>query len=529
MIRLSNIKLNIKRDENEVFSKAKKILDLSDEQVKFIEISKYSIDARKRSDIKYVYSVDMLLSEKATRRALTHKDVTEVKSYEYKTPSVSSDVRPIIIGSGPSGLFNALILIEAGLKPIIIERGKKVEDRKIDVEKLMKEGIFDENSNIVFGEGGAGTFSDGKLTTGIKDDRKKKVIDLFIENNAPKEIKYLTKPHIGTDNLTEVVKNMRNKIIEKGGEFHFETILTDLITEDNKVTGVKLKNKEKEYTLNSDIVCLCVGHSSFDTFKMLYDKGINLEAKPFAIGARIEHKREFINVSQYKEKYDKRLPSADYKLTAMSSDKRNVYTFCMCPGGVVVPSMSSPNTLVVNGMSYYSRKEENSNSAIIVNVTPDDFKNFGDIPCLSGFYFQREIEEKAFINGGSNYFAPVQMVADFLQDKKSENIGTVIPSYTPGYTLADFRQILPPFVIDALKDGINDMDKKIKGFASNDAVLTAVETRSSSPCRILRDDSMQTNVKGLFAVGEGSGYAGGITSSCIDGIKCAENIIRILS
>lgn len=530
MIRLSNIKLNVKRDDNEVLEKAKKILKLEDEQIKSIEISKYSIDARKRSDIKYVYSVDMILSDNATKKALNHKDVSLVKEYEYKINTVNVAARPIIIGSGPSGLFNALILIEAGLKPIIVERGKKVEERAIDVENLMNNGIFDENSNIVFGEGGAGTFSDGKLTTGVKDDRKKKVIDEFIKFDAPKEIKYLTKPHIGTDNLKNVVKNMREYIQANGGEFLFNTLMTDIVIDNDTIKGVVLKDNEKEYTLNSDFVCICTGHSSFETYKMLHDKNVTLESKPIAVGVRIEHTREFINVSQYKEKYDKRLPSADYKLAVKTKHGRNAYTFCMCPGGTVVPSMSYKNTVVVNGMSEFKRDANNSNSAILINVTPDDYKEItNDSTPLNGLLFQKSLEEKAFTLGGGGYFAPVQKVSDFLNDIKTTELGEVIPSYKPGYTLSNLKEILPAFICDNLKDGIIEMDKKIKGFKDNDSIITGVETRSSSPVRIVRDNSMQTNIKGLFSVGEGSGYAGGITSSCIDGIKCAESIVSILS
>ncbi len=529
MIRISNIKFNRKATENEVISKALKSFKISDSDVSLALVSKHSIDARKRDSIKYVYSVDVEATKSVEQKLLKDKDISEVKKYEYVIDKVNTDKKPIIIGAGPSGLFLALILIESGIKPIIIERGKTVEEREIDVDNLLNNGIFDENSNIVFGEGGAGTFSDGKLTTGVKDTRKQKVLELFVQYGAPKEILYVTKPHIGTDNLRKIIKNMRNAILEKGGEFHFNTLMTNIITEGNSVKGVVLKNAEKIFELHSDYVCICTGHSSHETFKMLFDNKVELASKPFAIGVRIEHKREFINSSQYGKSYDKSLPTADYKLAVKTKNDRNVYTFCMCPGGVVVPSMSNKSSIVVNGMSYFKRDLDNSNSAILVNVTPEDFSKYtNDNTALNGILFQNMLEEKAFTLGGSNYNAPVQLVEDFINNKKSENIKDVEPSYKPNYELSDLNELFPEFVSEALKDGLQEMDKKINGFASGGSIITGVETRSSSPVKVIRDENMQTNISGLFAVGEGSGYSGGITSSCIDGIKCAEKVIEKL-
>lgn len=529
MIRLSNIKFNKNATENAVFVKAQKTLNILSEDVKSIEISKHSIDARKKDSIKYVYSVDISLDLKLEDKLLKHKDVSLVKQYTYKIDKISSNVQPIIVGAGPSGLFLALTLIEAGLKPIIVERGKTVEEREIDVKNLMENAIFDENSNIVFGEGGAGTFSDGKLTTGVKDDRKQRVFDLFIRFGAPKEIKFVTKPHIGTDILRNIIKNMRAFIIDNGGQFYFNTMMTDLLIRENTIYGVKLKDKENEFSLFSEYVAICTGHSSYETFNMLYDNNVCLETKPFAIGVRIEHEKEFINKSQYGSKYDSQLPTADYKMAVKTKNGRNVYTFCMCPGGVVVPSMSCKNTIVVNGMSYFKRDLSNSNSAILVNVTNDDFITFtGNNTALNGLLFQRTLEEKAFELGGGNYNAPVQKVSDFIENEKTTKLGKVVPSYKPNYTLSNLNEILPEFLSTALKDGLLQMNSKLRGFAENDSIITAIETRSSSPIKVLRDETMQTNISGLFAVGEGSGYSGGITSSCIDGIKCAENIVSKL-
>ncbi len=528
-LRLSNLKFNEMQDETTVFNKVIKRLKLADGEYKNIEISKHSIDARKKDDIRFVYNVDIDVNDNLEQKLIHYKDVTLVKEYKYEIDKISSDVRPIIIGAGPSGLFSALTMIEAGLKPIIIERGKKIEEREIDVKNLMENAIFDENSNIVFGEGGAGTFSDGKLTTGVKDTRKQKVLDTFVEYGASKEIKFVTKPHIGTDVIRNVVKNMRNTIIENGGEFHFSTLMEDIICENNKIKGVKLKQADKSFELYSEIVCICTGHSSYETFKMLYERNVNVESKPFAIGVRIEHKRDFINSSQYGKDYDKSLPTADYKLAVKADNDRNVYTFCMCPGGVVVPSMSDKDSIVVNGMSYFKRDLENSNSAILVNVTNEDFVNYtNDTSPLNGLVFQRKLESETFKLGGGNYNAPVQMVVDFIDNKKSTELKSVTPSYKPNYTLSNLNEIFPEFLSNALKDGLLQMDKKIKGFASNDSIITAIETRSSSPVRILRDENLQTNIDGLFAVGEGSGYSGGITSSCIDGIKCAESVVKKL-
>ncbi len=529
MIRLSNIKFNKNATENEVISKAMKILKINNDEINKIYISKHSIDARKRDSIKYVYSVDIDVIKNIEEKLLKLKDVSSVNEYVYDIEKINTDKRPIIIGAGPSGLFLALTLVQAGLKPIIVERGKCVEERELDVDRLMESGVFDENSNIVFGEGGAGTFSDGKLTTGVKDKRKAYVLDLFVKHGASPEIKYVTKPHIGTDVLRVIVKNIRKTLIEGGAEILFSTMMTDIIVENDNVFGIVVKDREKEYEIKSDVVCLCTGHSSHETFDMLYKNKVNIEAKPLAVGVRIEHKKDFINSAQYGKGYDKKLPTAEYKLAVKTDNQRNCYTFCMCPGGVVVPSMSNKDSIVVNGMSFLKRDMENSNSAILVNVTPEDYSQFtGDETPLRGIYFQQKLEKEAFELGGGGYKAPVQLVSDFISNKKTEKLGEVIPSYKPDYTLSNINEIMPEFLSNGIKDGLLKMDKKISGFKDNDSIITAIETRSSSPIRVVRDENLQTNIRGLFAVGEGSGYAGGITSSCIDGVKCAEKVVEKL-
>ncbi len=526
MIRISNVKFNKNATENEVISKAMKTLKINNDVISKVYISKHSIDARKRDSIKYVYSVDFDVTKGIEEKLLKMKDVSLVSEYVYSIDKISSEERPIIVGAGPAGLFLALTLVEAGLKPIIVERGKSVEERELDIDKLMESGIFDENSNIVFGEGGAGTFSDGKLTTGVKDKRKAYVLDLFVKHGASSEIKYVTKPHIGTDELRKIVKNIRKTLINNGAEIHFSTMMTDLIIENGNIKGICVKDSEKEYEILGQNVCLCTGHSSHETFALLNERKVNIEAKPLAVGVRIEHKKEFINSSQYGKNYDKSLPTADYKLAVKTDNDRNCYTFCMCPGGVIVPSMSNKDSIVVNGMSFYKRDEENSNSAILVNVTTDDYSKYtGDTSPLRGLYFQQKLEKEAFKLGGGEYKAPVQLVSDFINNKKTEKLGSVEPSYKPDYTLSNINEMLPDFLAEGLKDGLLKMDKKISGFAENDSIITAIETRSSSPIRVIRNEDLQTNIAGLFAVGEGSGYSGGITSSCIDGVKCAEKIV----
>lgn len=554
MLRLENIKIYEDLAEEEIVILACKKYKLDFKKVEKYSIFKKSIDARNKDNIFYNYTIDIKYGDYVKNIKEIKDEVLELNIKVKR----KNEPRPVIIGAGPAGLFCALILVENGIKPIIIEQGKKVEDRKIDVEEFTINAKLNRFSNVQFGEGGAGTFSDGKLTTGVNNPLGKFVLNEFVKFGAPKQILYINKPHIGTDNLVNIISNMRNYIIENGGEFLFESKLVDFEVEserlkaiiyrstknlskiDNikndktvlnidKKNGAELRicNKSEVEKLECEKICtntavLAIGHSARDTFERIYEKGLNLEKKNFSVGVRIEHKQEMINKSQYGTKTKLKLPPAEYKLAYHGKD-RSCYTFCMCPGGVVMPSSSENNEIVTNGMSKFARDGENANSAVLVNVTPDDFK--GESP-LEGIYFQKELEEKAFKLGGSNFYAPIQKVGDFLANKKTTEIGEVKPTYKPGVTLSNLQEILPDYVINTLKAGLLDFDKKIKGFASEDAILTAVETRSSSPVRIIRDEEFESNIKGIYPCGEGAGYAGGIMTAAMDGIKCAIKILE---
>ena len=420
-------------------------------------------------------------------------------------------------------MFGAIDFYKAckanGIKPIIIEQGKKVEERKKDVDNFLKTGILNTSSNVQFGEGGAGTFSDGKLTTNSKNPLCRKVLKEFVEFGAPAQIMYINKPHIGTDNLINVISNMRNYIIHNGGEFLFEEKVIDFEIKNNKIKAILTNINNK---IETDTVVLAIGHSARDTIEKLYSKGINMEKKSFSVGVRIEHKQEMINNSQYGNKTKLKLPPAEYKLAYHGKD-RSCYTFCMCPGGVVLGSSSDNGEIVTNGMSKFARDGENANSAVLVDITPDDFK--GESP-LEGIYFQADLERKAFELGGGNFFAPIQRVEDFLSNRKSTKIGTINPTYKPGVTLSNLQELFPEYIIETLKEGILDFDKKIKGFANPDAIMTAIESRSSSPVSILRNENLESNIQGLYPCGEGVGYAGGIMTAAVDGIKCAIMILE---
>lgn len=514
MIRIKNLKIKEDLEKEEVLKYACKKFKIKEKDVINWHIFKKSIDARDKNNIFYNYTIDI---ECKNEKYIKNVEYIEDEKIEKIKINRKSMYKPVIIGAGPAGLFSALTFVQNGIKPIIIEQGKKVEERKEDVDNFRKCGKLKILSNVQFGEGGAGTFSDGKLTTGINNPLCKKVLEEFYNFGAPEQILYINKPHIGTDNLIKIIKNMREEIIRLGGEFLFNEKVTDFEIKDNKVTAVICSKK-----IETDTVVLAIGHSARDTFEKLYKKGIQMEAKNFSVGVRIEHKQEMINKSQYSENTKLKLPPAEYKL-AYHGKERSCYTFCMCPGGVVMASSSEENTIVTNGMSTFLRDGENANSAILVNVTPDDFKS--NLP-LEGMYFQKELEEKAFKLGGSNYYAPIQRVEDFLENRKSEYIGEINPTYLPGVTLSNLNEILPKFVSQTLKEGILYFDKKIKGFANKDAILTGVETRSSSPVKILRDENLISNIIGIYPCGEGAGYAGGIMSAAVDGIKCARKIIE---
>lgn len=514
MIRLKDIKINEDISNEEILKLAcKKYKIKKDDVIKWL-IYKKSIDARKKDNIFYNYTIDM---ECKNEKNIKNVEYVEKEKNEEIKVNRKSTYKPVIIGAGPAGLFAALTLAQNGIKPIIIEQGKKVEERKIDVDNFRRCGKLNTLSNVQFGEGGAGTFSDGKLTTGIHNVFCKKVLQEFYNFGAPEQILYINKPHIGTDNLINIIRNIREEIIKLGGKFLFNEKVTDFEIEDNKIKSVICSRK-----IETDTVILAIGHSARDTFEKLYEKGIKMEPKNFSVGVRIEHKQKMINNSQYSENTKLKLPPAEYKLV-YHGNERSCYTFCMCPGGVVMASSSEEKTIVTNGMSRFLRDGENANSAILVNVTPNDFEN--DSP-IAGIYFQKKLEEKAYILGGSNYYAPIQRVEDFLENRKSTYIGEIKPTYLPGVTLSNLNEILPDFVAQTLKEGIIYFDKKIKGFANKDAIITGVETRSSSPVKIVRDENLVANVKGIYPCGEGAGYAGGIMSAAVDGIKCAIKVLE---
>lgn len=533
MLRLTNLKYPIEKeiDINKIINKVAKEIRVKYSNIENLKISKKSIDAREKLGGFFVLSVDFEI--KNEDKFLKHKNITKVKQFVYEIKKVKSNIRPVVIGFGPSGLMASLILARSGLCPIILERGKNVDERLIDINKLFTKGELLENSNIQFGEGGAGTFSDGKLTTGIKDERCQVVLEEFVKASAPEEILYNARPHIGTDNLINMVKNIRKEIISLGGEVLFEHQMIDLITDNDNIIGVKAKNlKTKEIIdISTSNVILAIGHSARDTFKLIYEKNHPIEQKSFAVGVRIEHSQDTINNIQY-GKFACLLPAADYKIAIKLPNRRGAYTFCMCPGGYVVNASSEERALVTNGMSYYSRKGENANSAILIEVHPYDLSEFygNNDDLLNGIKFQRMLEEKAFIVGGSNYFAPVQKVGDFLDGVKSTDVGSIKPTFKPNVTPTDLKDIFPEYIYESLKLAIIEMDKKINGFADRDGLLTAVESRSSSPIRILRnkDTFMSKKYNGLYPCGEGCGYAGGIVSAGVDGIKCAEAIINSL-
>ncbi len=509
MIKITNIKIKADLSDDELFEKIYKKYKINKNDVTERRIIKKSIDARNKADIFYNYSVEL---ECKNENKIKNAQIVKKEEPFKIIVNRKSSKRPVIIGAGPAGLFSALTLAQNGIKPIIIEQGKTVDERKKDVEEFQKTGKLNTLSNVQFGEGGAGTFSDGKLTSGIHNPLCKIVLKEFYNFGAPEQILYINKPHIGTDNLINIIRNMRNEIIKLGGEFLFNEKVTDFEFENSKVTAVICGKR-----IETDTVILAIGHSARSTFEKLYEKGVKMEKKNFSIGVRIEHKQSMINKSQYGEITKLKLPPAEYKM-AYHGENRSCYTFCMCPGGTVIASSSEPETIVTNGMSVYARNGENANSAVLVNVTPNDFK--GESP-LEGMYFQKDLEQKAFKLGESNYNAPIQRFEDFENNIKSTHIGEIKPTYKPGVTLSNLNEILPDFISKTLIEGIKYFDKSIKGFAHPDAILTGVETRSSSPVQITRNENKQSNIKGLYPCGEGAGYAGGIMSAAVDGIKCA--------
>lgn len=524
MIRLRQIKVSVTCDQTKTLKKRiAHLLGALEEDIVTYQILKQSIDARKKDNILYIYEVDVEVNnEEFILKRKQGKDCFLAPISKYEVPPSGRDKmlsRPIIVGSGPAGLFAAYLLAENGYAPIVIERGEKVEERVKTVETFFTTGRLNPNSNVQFGEGGAGTFSDGKLNTLVKDkyNRGKKVFDTFVNHGAPKDILYLQKPHIGTDILRGVVKSMREKIISLGGTFYFDSCLTDLLIYNDKITSIVINNKK---TIPCDNLILAIGHSARDTFELLYHKSFNMKAKPFAVGVRVQHLQTMIQDSQYSSSLEVELPKASYKLAYTTKEGRGVYSFCMCPGGYVINASSEEGRLVINGMSNYDRDTANANSAIVVSVTPIDF---GTEP-LAGVNFQRKLEEAAYHLGNGNI--PLQLWGDFLKGKVSTSFKSVQPIMKGDYVFANLKEALPEFITDSLEEAMVIFGNKISGFNCNDVILAGVESRTSSPIRIERDECCESNIQGVYPCGEGSGYAGGITTASMDGLKVAEEIIK---
>ncbi|MEG4457243.1 NAD(P)/FAD-dependent oxidoreductase [Microcoleus sp. N9_A1] len=527
MLRITEIKLPLDHPESAIASAILKKLQIPPEELLSYTIFKRSYDARKKAEIVLVYIVDVETTQEKQHLQRLKKDphvtVTPDMNYRYVAQAPSNlTIRPIVIGTGPCGIFAGLMLAQMGFRPILLERGKAVRDRTVDTFGFWKKKTeFNPESNAQFGEGGAGTFSDGKLYSQIKDTQHygRKVLTELVNAGASPEILYINKPHIGTFKLVGIVQSMRAKIESLGGEIRFQTRVEDIHIENGKVQGITTASGEY---IASNYIVLAVGHSARDTFEMLFSRGVYIEAKPFSIGFRVEHPQQLIDRCRFGDRAaHKLLGAADYKLVHHCQNGRSVYSFCMCPGGLVVAAASEPGRLVTNGMSQYSRNERNANSGIVVGITPEDYPGHP----LAGIEFQRRLEERAFELGGGTYNAPGQLVGDFLANRPSTALGSVQPSYTPGVVMTDLSESLPDYAIAAIREALPAFDKQIKGFAMDDAVLTGVETRTSSPIRIKRREDYQSlNTEGLYPAGEGAGYAGGILSAGIDGIKVAEAV-----
>ena len=522
MIRLRDIPLPPEHNAHQLQFEAAQMLRVSNSKIRQLRIVRRSVDARKKPDIKVIYTIDVAVegNEKKILRSSGCKRASIAPVSYYKAPKniPNPGKRPVVVGFGPAGMFAALILAMAGWKPLILERGEDAQSRHEKVRKFFETGILDTRSNVQFGEGGAGTFSDGKLNTGVNNPRIGWILEQFVKAGAREDILYDAKPHVGTDVLLEVVQNIRRRIIALGGEVRFNTQVTGLCTENGQLTGLKTADGE---IIPCETAVLAIGHSARDTFEMLDGMGIPMEPKPFAMGVRIEHRQTTVDENQY-GRHDPVLPPADYKLV-QHLENATVYTFCMCPGGHVVAAASEEGRIVTNGMSNADRNGENANAALLVTINPTDFPYEGN---LGGMQWQREIEEKAYRISGS-YRAPAQLVGDFLKKVPSVGEGEITPTYRPGVHWCDLHAVLPGKITDSIAEALPQLEGKLKGFAAPDAVMTAPETRSSSPIRILRDDTRQSQLRGLYPTGEGAGYAGGIMSAAIDGIMTAEAILGV--
>ena len=527
MLRLTSLRLPIDHAPDDLRAAILKQLDIAPHALKNFTVIRRGRDARKKTKIFYVYTLDVAVEDEKgllARRQNANVQPAPDTSYKFVAKAPRNFTRPLVIGAGPCGIFAALLLAQMGFRPILLERGKIVRQRTKDTWALWRKNILDPESNVQFGEGGAGTFSDGKLYSQIKDPRflGRKVLNEFVRAGAPEDILIEAHPHIGTFRLVTVVESLRATIEGLGGEYRFQSKVTELILDDRSVKGVRLENGEE---IAADHVILAVGHSARDVFAMLLRQGVAIEAKPFSIGFRIEHPQSLIDKAMYGHGIEK-LGAAEYRLVHHARNGRSVYSFCMCPGGTVVAAASEERRVVTNGMSQYSRNERNANAGIVVGIQPEDYAAYGTGP-LAGIALQRHWESQAFLLGGENYAAPAQRVGDFLKDRASTSLGAVIPSYRPGVLPTDLAQALPDYAVAAIREALLAFGRQLSGFDMDDAVLTGVETRTSSPVRVPRGaDFQSTNTRGLYPGGEGAGYAGGILSAGVDGIKLAEAVAR---